>query len=258
MSKLSEHKSGEFVKLFVVGDSGVGKTGALISLVKAGYELRVLDFDVGIETLKSFILHECPERIDQVDVETLRDSFTNGVTGPKLKGSPRAFTRSVELLDKWSDGTKPEEWGPNHVLVLDSLTLYARSAFFFGKTLNPGSQNNLQHIGVAQDLVFNQLATLMGADFKANVIINCHIDHREGATKDYIASIGKALGPKLPALINTMVLAKSTGFGNKVERKLTTIPTSLLDLKNTAPFKLEASYPLETGLASIFAALRAG
>jgi hypothetical protein len=256
MTKLSEHPSGKFVKLFFIGDSGTGKTGALISLVKAGYELRILDFDVGMAALKNFIMRECPERVDQVDVETCRDSWTNGPTGPKVKGQPKAFTRAVTLLDKWSDGTVAAEWGENTILVLDSLTHYARAAHAFARNMHPDWKDGRLIVGLAQDLIFNQLCTMMADEFHAHVIIIAHID-KSDESKHYVASIGKALGPKLPSIINTMIEARTTGFGEKITRKINTLPTALLDLKNPAPFNIESSYPLETGLATIFAKLRA-
>lgn len=256
MTRLSEHQTDSFAKLFVVGDSGSGKTGALLSLVKAGYHLRVLDFDNGIGTLKSFIEHECPERIDQVDVEPIRDIYKMGPMGPVIKGGAKAFTKTVGLLDQWSDKTIPAEWGPEHVLVFDSLTHFARPAHAFAKALQPDWKDGRLHVGLAQDLIMNILSTAFADNFHTNVIVNCHIDHREGAGKDYVASIGKALGPKLPSIVNTMVRVESSGMGKNVKREIKTLPTGLLDLKNTAPFKLEASYPLETGLAEIFATLR--
>ena len=49
MPNLSKHQSSEFTKLLLMGDSKSGKTGALASLVLAGYKLRILDFDNGLE-----------------------------------------------------------------------------------------------------------------------------------------------------------------------------------------------------------------
>ena len=43
MPKLSDHQSNDFTKLLLIGDAKSGKTGSLVSLVKAGYKLRILD-----------------------------------------------------------------------------------------------------------------------------------------------------------------------------------------------------------------------
>ena len=55
MPSLANHQSNEFTKLLIEGDSGSGKTGALASLVKAGYKLRILDMDNGLDALKQTI-----------------------------------------------------------------------------------------------------------------------------------------------------------------------------------------------------------
>ena len=54
MANIKTHKSAEYTKLMLVGDSGSGKTTALASLANAGYNLRILDFDDGLSILQSF------------------------------------------------------------------------------------------------------------------------------------------------------------------------------------------------------------
>jgi hypothetical protein len=86
-----------------------------------------------------------------------------------------------------------------------------------------------------------------------------HIDVFEdanGVVKSYASSLGKALGPKMPRYFNTMILAESKVMGKSTKRVIKTIPTAQLDLKNPAPMKIDESYPLETGLAEIFAKLK--
>ena len=53
MPSLSAHQSNDYVKLLLCGDSGSGKSGALASLVGAGYKLRILDMDNGLDSLKT-------------------------------------------------------------------------------------------------------------------------------------------------------------------------------------------------------------
>ena len=48
MPTLDTHQSSEFTKLLYLGDSGSGKTGSLVSLLKAGYKIKVLDLDNGV------------------------------------------------------------------------------------------------------------------------------------------------------------------------------------------------------------------
>ena len=55
MPSMLEHESNNLVKVMVASDSGSGKTGALASLVDAGFNLRILDFDNGLSVLKGFV-----------------------------------------------------------------------------------------------------------------------------------------------------------------------------------------------------------
>lgn len=258
MTTLDQHQSGEFVKLLYVGVSGSGKTGSLVSLMPS-YDLRIIDMDNGLDALVNHARAECPNRLASVEFETLRDKYKATPAGPKVSGVPRAFVSAINLLDKWSDGSKPEEWGPEKVLVIDSLTALGKAAFEWAVAQNPTSRDPRQWYKGAQDVIDNVIATITSEIFRTNVIVCTHIDLVEsegGATKGYASSIGKALGPKLPRYFNTMLLAETSGFGKGVRRRIKTMPTAMLDLKNPAPMKIEAEYPLETGLAEIFKKLK--
>src|ERR1035437_6626669 len=143
MPSLSKHQSNDYTKLLIEGDSGSGKTGALTSLVAAGYKLRILDFDNGLETLKQYVMKECPQYVDNVEFRTLRDQRSASAEGPIIK-SPRAFVDAIRMLDRWrykvDDGTEvdlgvPAEWGSDCILVIDSLTFMSDAAFDFREPL---------------------------------------------------------------------------------------------------------------------------
>src|SRR5438093_10701159 len=101
MPSLSQHKSKRFVKLLMLGDAKSGKTGALVSLVKAGYKLRILDFDNLLDILAKLVSEQCPERSDNVEYRTLRDRRKASPVGPIIDGSPRAFIEGIKMLDRW-------------------------------------------------------------------------------------------------------------------------------------------------------------
>src|SRR5215470_12003930 len=126
MPTLQDHQSNEYVKLLVEGDSKSGKTGALVSLVKAGYDLRVLDYDNGLDVLKQYIRRDCPARLGSVEFRTLRDKRKATVEGPIIDGAPKAFVTGLQMLDRWKyddvDLGVPATWGPDYILVVDSLT----------------------------------------------------------------------------------------------------------------------------------------
>lgn len=260
MASLADHQSGEFTKILYIGDSSTGKTGSLVSLVEAGYKLRILDMDNGLDSLKAFIKKQCPDKIGNVDFETQRDKYKMANGQLVMQGSPKAFVNSMKLLDKWSDESIPAEWGPETIFVLDSLTRMGDAAFSFARGLNPSAKDPRQWYGAAQEALEHMISMLTGEDFRTNVIVISHVKISElpdGTYKGYASSIGQALGPTLPTYFNTLVLAESSGSGENVRRKIKTVPTGIVDLKNPAPFAVPKDLPLESGLATLFSTLKA-
>lgn len=270
MTSFSDHPSSNFVKLILIGDSGCGKTGALISLIKAGYKLRIIDLDNGLDALRNHCLDECPDSLDAVQYQTFTDVMVpNSIGQIEVKGQPRAFTRAMRSLDKWpDDSSKPAEWGSDHVLVIDSLTSLSQYAYFWARKNRPELKVNYAWAGIAQECIMDMIYALTGDNYRVNVIIISHIDWRGGIhemdkerkqlpEKGYVMSIGKAIGPKIPTRFNTVLESRVTGTGSNAKRQIHVIPRPMLDLKNPAPARMgKGPYPIETGLADIFKNLK--
>lgn len=268
MPSLSQHQSNEFTKLLVEGDSGSGKSGALASLVKAGYKLRILDWDNGLEPLKQFVMRDSPDKLDNVEFVSLRDERKAGPEGPTVT-KPTAFMKGIKLLDRWKykndDGTEtdlgvPAEWGSDCILVVDSLTFMSDAAFDFREPLAPKSRDGKYDMravyGDAQSAIENVLALLTSESFRTNVIVISHIkyvDNPDGTKKGYPTAVGSALSPVIPRYFNSVALCQTSPGGN---RTIQTQATAMIDLKNPKPFAMAKSYPIETGLADFFAVLR--
>mgnify|MGYP005802216171 FL=1 len=246
-----------FKRILYVGDSGEGKTGSLASLVGAGYKLRIIDMDNGIAPLRNFVANDYPNTTADISYMSFRDKFKASAAGPVISGRATAYLGALSALDKWEDGTNPAEWGEKYILVLDSLTQLGQAAYNFVAFTNPTIREPRQIYNFAQQHVEKVIATLSGENFRSHVIVISHIDRVEenGLVKGFVSSIGKALGPKLPRYFNTLVQATSKGTGKNHSRFIQTVPTGLLALKNPAPFRIEAEYPLSTGMADLFAAL---
>ena len=102
MTKLSLHQSTKFTKLLLVGDSGSGKTGAIVSLIAAGYKVRILDLDNGIDIIRNLVLTQCPEAIDNVDFITVTDKFKQ-VGGKAIPVDSTVWSRAMEYLMRWTN-----------------------------------------------------------------------------------------------------------------------------------------------------------
>lgn len=278
MPGIEEHQSGQSTKLLFIGNSGAGKSGALASLASAGYNLRILDVDNGLDVLKNLLTDPTSmyKKIDptcakHVEYITVTDKMKT--VGGKLQPSAATvWTRSMGLLNDWkeqkADGTFYNQhghistWGPQDVIVIDSLTMLSNAALAFILSLNGrlGQHPQLQDWGAGQSLIEGLLQMLYDDAIKCNVIINCHITfigEENGPQMGFPNTLGKALPPKVGRYFNTILMAKATGQGTNVKQKILTRTSGVVELKNTAPMKVLAEYPLETGLADYFKAVRA-
>lgn len=252
MATLDQHQSGKFTKLLYIGDSSTGKTGSLVSLLKAGYTFRILDMDNGLDSFVAFARKENLD-LSKVEYETIRDKYKSTKTGPKIDGAPQAFVKAMDVMTAWS-----EIEDPKCVFVLDSLSAFGRAAFAWANHMNPTAKDKRAIFGVAQGALEDAVALITGDEFKLNAVIISHVNYQEaesGVTKGFANAIGKALGPVLPRYFNTLLQAETTGRGEKTKRKIKTMPTGIVDLKTPVP-DIAAEFPLESGMASIFAALR--
>ena len=246
-----------FIKVLLLGDSGTGKTGALAALVKAGYELRILDYDNKISggILPIVIKRDCPDRMGAVEFEPLRDKLKSSPMGPVPDGLPSAYTKGLALLDKWSDGSVPGTWGPKKVLVVDSLTFLADAAFNWVKAMNPSVKDPRQWFYTAQQAVENTISLMTADTFATNLVVIAHINWQnrpDGTMKGFPASVGQALGPTIPTYFENMAQCQIVAG----KRTIQTAPTVLLDLKNPAAFRMLPTLPIETGLGDFFKSLK--
>lgn len=253
MASLEERVKSAVVKLLYIGMSGTGKTGSLVSLVNAGYKLRVLDMDNGLDSLVAQIKHQCPDKMGQVDYLSFRDNYRATAAGLVVDGRPTAYTSMLKALNKWDDDSAPSEWGSNTFLVIDTLTAVGKAAYNWADAQNPVAKDKRQTFFTAQNSIENLLDMLTSEAFHTNVIVISHVHLVESdfGTKGYAAAIGSALGPKIPKFFNAMVAAQSRGTGDKVTRTVQTRPTSLLDLKVPNEKTLGRTLDLNTGLAEI-------
>lgn len=262
MPSLDQHQSNTIVKALLIGDSKAGKTASLISLVKAGYKLRILDMDNLLDILKYLILKECPDKIGNVEFRTLRDKRQWTPEGPKVT-APRAYGDAVRMMQHWKYGDtdlgSPADWGPDCIFVLDSLSRLCDAAYDFREPLTPRSEKTGLYDPRAtyldsQDAVENNLANLTSEGFNTNVLVIGHVTYitlPDNTIRGFPQGVGKALSPKIPQYFPTFLLCTNEGG----KRTIRTASTPLIDLANPKPFEMGKSYPAETGLASIFEVL---
>lgn len=290
MPPLSAHQSRATTKLLYIGDSGAGKTGSLASLAADGYNLRIIDLDNGLDVLANYLtdpqspyVKTNPGVADNVQYVTLTDEMRN-IAGQLVPMRATVWTRTVDLLSNWTDGSvklgKITEWGSKDILVIDSLSMLANAALNFHLQLNgklgaTRTQNEWRRdIGQAQDKIRSLLTLLYDDSVKCNVIITAHItfvseqgmnpnsEDASGIAQGYPSAIGRALSPHIPRWFNSMLIARATGSGQGTKHRIYTrsqaIGSQIINAKSSAPLRVAPEYPLETGLADYFRAVRQG
>jgi hypothetical protein len=255
MPTLAQHQSNEYTKLLLIGHSKAGKTGAMAPLVP-NFNLRILDMDNGLDTLKAFVQKDHLERLDSIEYRTLRDQYKMTPLGP-VCARPTAFNDALKMLTHWKyddvDLGAPAEWGPDCILAIDSFTFLSDAAF---NVQEPLVKDPRMAYGNAQRALEKVLAIIQSDDFQTNVIVTSHIRYIEledGKKKGFPTSVGEALSPKIPRYFNSVALCE-VGPGGK--RTIQTAATSTIDLANPKPFEMLPKYPIETGLAEFFKVLR--
>lgn len=289
--KLSQHQSANITKMILIGERGTGKSGSLISLVKAGYKLHILDFDNGIDVLVNLIRAEpnAAELFDRVDYFTITDRFKN-LGGKAVPINSDVWPRAMAKMSSWSNKTDtikgikdgkpanlplppdqvydygdPANWGPEHILVIDSLTFLCNASMRQVLKLNnrPAGPVYESDWNEAQKAVEDFLSWVYAEQFNTNVIVTAHIDYQTEGKGDAKAvvrvvpqALGRKLGPKVGGYFNSMLEVRRSGVGTALKRSIHTVPAGMLELKNPAPTKVKASYDISTGLADFFAAVR--
>ena len=264
MGNLADHKSSQITKMLLIGDSGAGKTGALASLAAAGYNLNILDLDSGLDVLANILRDQKSpygkDALARVSYETVTDKMAN-VNGKLLPQQATVWQRSIRLLENWPVKGPITKWTPQDVLVIDSLTMLSNAAFNFVLSLNSrlGQQPQQSDWYGAQQLIEGLMQMLYDDGVNCNVIVISHITFigEEGTgLHGYPSTLGKALPPRIGRYFNSILMARKSGQGTATTRKIYTNPVSVVELKNTAPLKVQPDYPLGTGLADYFRDVR--
>ena len=280
MPRFSQHNPERLIKALYLGDSGAGKTGSLASIINnpqaTGIErTHIWDFDNGLDVLAAFLK---PEAMERVYYKTLTDKLSPGSKGPVRVGVPKAFSTAMQAFQKWKEEGEDLggvfDWGPEVLVVVDSLTFLGEAAMRYTLALNERPVDEREHPGDWGDAMKRQegvLALLYTEQVKCHVIVTSHIYHptrketkinpKTGkeqlveveAEKGMPSALGNKLPPKIGRYFNTTLRAVSVG-GNR--RRIRTVSDGEVDLKNPLPTAIPHDFPLESGMGDFFKIVR--
>lgn len=278
------------LRILVVGYPGTAKTGSLASLLNAGFKIRYLDFDGNLDPLLQYTR---PEMLANLDVAYFEDRMRSGAQAIEPIGIPQAFANAFKQLDDWktqdANGNEislgaSSDWGPDTIVVLDSLTKMGDAAFRRSmKMQNKTPLNTTDRVwGLAMQEQSAFIERLTSANNKHHVIVLAHLkmigpkDTRSGEsdiastikhqiadilpTRLYPSALGwqlpQAIGGEFPIVIEATKVTKATG----TTRTLNLAPRQLLDVK--FPGALGTDFPqtldIGDGMLRVFKALSPG
>jgi hypothetical protein len=270
MAKLTDQSN--LIRMLAVGDSGSGKSGALVSLAVAGYRLHIADYDGGLEILRNMLVKAARDAkkpdtfyTDRVDAETCKDPYTmeGNLVIPKAS---IAWGKGIKYLQTAFN----KNLGEDDIVVMDSLSFAARAAMIYVLSMNGRLKGTpyqsdwgeaQRHVERAVDMITGNapchvycsahIAWSGGKEIIKDKDGNVHtIDN--GPEKGLPAMIGNAINGVIPRYFNHMLLFRQVGSGNAVQRKIHTTTFDKIELKNTNPGVIKPDYPLATGLAEYF------
>ena len=218
MASAADERKDSPIKLCLTGDSGVGKSGAIVPLILAGYKVRAIDVDNGEDIVLDCLRNpDSPyfalaSKLDLADVfryETVNHKMiTLDLGKDEVRIQPSAaivWPRIEKLLHEWKEDSGVKlgsitSWGPDTVLVIDSSTFAGYAAFAYVQQINnhlgQTSGNSWRRdIGGAQEHLESMLRLLYSSAVKCHVIVITHINYlneswqeSEGGTRTRVVS----------------------------------------------------------------------
>lgn len=294
MANLAKMAETPLFRGMIAAEPGDGKTGSLLSLAEAGFKLRILDYDGNLEPL---LAYGSPKALANIDAATLQDKLGSDQDDryTTTENLPTAFTKGYKMVTKgWSyleDGQrvdlgKASEWGPDTVVVLDSLSSMGEAAFRRAMAAHNKTPFNTTSAvwGHAATDVTNFVKMLAFRKNNFHTIILAHkrplsaadiitqSDDAKGnekikqtklemlemlpPAKDYPLAITKNLSKVIHKELPILLTLDRVYKNGKERRFIRTESIAEWDIGVKIPGKgLEKQYPIETGLADIFKAL---
>lgn len=257
------------VNVLIEGPTGTGKTYSLKTLADSGLEVFCLFTESGLESLLAAWKDNGKEIPDNVHWHVLPksladfDVLANSATKinslalealSKMSDPDRTkHTQFIELLRALHNFTDHrtgksfgavDSWGTGRVIAIDSLTGINPIALSLVVGAKPvKSQSDW---GIAQDQIEKLLRKLCDG-CRCHFVLTAHVEREVdqvfGGVKVTVATLGKALAPKIPPMFSDVVLSYREGA-----KFLWSTDNSQADLK-------ARNLPIKSGLEQNFATI---
>lgn len=225
------------VNVLIEGPTGTGKTHSLGTLADAGVELFCLFTENALETLLGYwtdrglpvppnvhwhvlkrpegSFNVLAEGANTINTYTL-DSLYKMVDANRAKHN-QFVTLLRSLADFPDDRTGQkfgpvDSWGPNRCLALSTLT--GINPIAMSLVIGNKAVKDQRDWGIAQDQIEKILRQLTDG-CKCHFILEAHVERETdqvfGGVKITVATLGRALAPKIPPMFSDVILAYREG-----------------------------------------------
>jgi hypothetical protein len=276
------------VRSIILGSSGAGKTGALLSLAAAGYRLWVYDFENGYPILKNGVRDKYPK----LTISGPDDTFVGDINVMQISNGFRAFagklvpesdgySRFNDALASWkAPASNAPFWlytlTSRDIVIPDSLT--SLGSMIQLHVMSQGGQISAtdptpkwQQYRPMKDYMYYTMGCLTNERMKAHLVVPAHIKEvTEGGEKHpdpkrpgekmtvgghevgYPNCTGTEDSRLIGRFFNEMLFLTKEKDLRGTKRKFLTEAKDFMPLKSSAPFSIKPSYDIENGLAEFF------
>ena len=225
------------VNVLLMGPSGTGKTHSIGTLVDKGYEVFFIGLEAGLESLLGYYADRnkpIPDNLQWHNLQTQVDGFEalianadkinkmsfealTKVSDPN-KGKYNQFIQLLRCLSNFKSDRNGQEygavdkWEADRVIVIDGLTGLCNMAM--NLVIGGKPVRNQADWAVAQsqvDTILRMVCDGCRCHFVLLAHVEREVDQVLGGTKLIVQSLGKALGPKIPAMFSDVVLTVRSG-----------------------------------------------
>jgi hypothetical protein len=223
-------------KLLLMGPSGSGKTYFIGQILEAGYKVRALFTEPGMESVGKYFqdrnkpipdnykavyvapvaadwatMIDAAKKINQLDQKALAN------IGDMNKSKYKDFIGILTALSNFTtaDGESfgaADDWGTDTFLIVDSLSGLSMAAM----NLVTGSKpmKSQPDWGMAMDTV-ERLITKLTCDLRCHMVLMAHVereaDEITGGSNVTVSTLGRKLAPKLPRYFSDVILTQRQG-----------------------------------------------
>lgn len=225
------------VNVLLIGPAGTGKTYSIGTLVDSGVEVFFLALESGMESLFGYWTDRglpVPENLHWHQMKAAKASFSEMEQNAKLINS-----MSLDSLAKMQDPQRSkhdqyiqlfatlndfpddrtgkkfggvDSWGPGRALVIDGMTGLGRAAM--SNVIGGKAVKSQSDWGIAQDQL-EKLLRMLCDGCSCHFVLLAHVEREVdqvlGGTKLMVATLGRALAPKIPPMFSDVVLAVRNG-----------------------------------------------